>query len=462
MLSNYSMMKNRKVATAPLLFTVSGLRGIAGKSLTLKVAAEYASAFARLTKGGKIILARDTRASGEAIKAAVAAALVSSGCEVIDIGIAPTPTVGLAVTDLKAHGAVTVTASHNPIQWNALKFFNRRGRYLGAGEIAEINRLLNQKRPTGGAGLNWGKVKTDSGRISAHIRKILQLSLVQKEKIRRAKFKVVIDGCNGAGYIAGPELLKALGCKIIKINCENTGNFPRKPEPTVKNLKVLEKKVRQVGADIGFALDPDADRLAIVSDNGKAIGEEYTLALATDYVLGKEPGPVAVNLSTSRMVEEIARKHKCKFYRTKVGEANVSAQLEKVGGVVGGEGNGGVILPQLHYTRDALLGMALVLSHLAQSRKTISELVAKIPKYSMIRETLDADGWNAKGLANLKTRLKGAEIDTRDGVRFEFENSWLHARKSNTEGIVRVMAEAKDKQVARNLIRLALKNLKRK
>ncbi|MCI0532109.1 MAG: phosphoglucosamine mutase, partial [candidate division Zixibacteria bacterium] len=377
-------MKKKITPAAPLLFTVSGLRGIAGKSLTLKVAAEYASAFAGLTRKGKIVLARDTRASGQAIKAAVAAVLVSSGCEVIDIGIAPTPTVGLAVTDLKAGGAITVTASHNPIEWNALKFFNRRGRYLSPGEIGKISKLLNQNRPTGGAGLNWGKVKTDGGRISAHIRRIMRLNLVQKEKIRRAKFKVVIDGCNGAGYIAGPELLKALGCKIIKINCRNTGSFPRKPEPTVKNLKALEKKVRQVGADIGFALDPDADRLAIVSDKGKAIGEEYTLALATDYVLGKSKGPVAVNLSTSRMVEEIAQKHKCKFYRTRVGEANVSAQLEKVKGIIGGEGNGGVILPRLHYTRDALLGMALILSHLAQSKKTISELVDKIPKYSMI------------------------------------------------------------------------------
>src|SRR5574341_567799 len=346
-------------STKPLLFTVSGLRGIVGQSLFPSTVLDYASAFGTFCQGGKVVLARDTRGSGEMLKMAAASALFSTGCEVIDIGIVPTPTVGLAVTDLRAKGGITVTASHNPIQWNALKFFNQSGRYLSPAEIMTIQSLVENKGFVFREWNHLGKIRADDSQIKKHIHQILALKYVRTQKIRKSRFKVAIDAVNGAGYLGGPELLQSLGCRIVKINCDNTSTFPRKPEPLVENLKQLERAVKKANADIGFALDPDADRLALVSEEGRAIGEEYTLALAVDYLLSWKKGKVVVNLSTSRMIEEVARKHGVTVERTKVGEVNVSARLEEIKGVIGGEGNGGVILPELHYTRDALLGRPL-------------------------------------------------------------------------------------------------------
>ncbi len=394
------------------------------------------------------------------LKMAAASALLSTGCEVIDIGIVPTPTVGLAVTDLRAEGGIAVTASHNPIQWNALKFFNQKGRYLSPPEIEAIRSLVESKEFVFREWNHLGKIRTDDSQIKKHIRQILGLKYVRVQKIRRARFKVVIDAVNGAGHQAGPELLKALGCKIIKINCDNTGTFPRKPEPLVENLRQLEREVKKAKADIGFALDPDADRLAIVSEKGRAIGEEYTLALAADYLLSQKKGKVAVNLSTSRMIEEVAKKHGVTVERTKVGEANVSARLEEIRGIIGGEGNGGVILPELHYTRDALLGMALILSYLAETGEKITSLKAKIPKYYMVKQVAELDGDFPAKLDQLKAEFKEAEITTLDGVKFDFPDRWLHLRKSNTEPVVRIIAEAKSKEIASGLAEQALKILK--
>lgn len=390
---------------------------------------------------------------------AAASGLISTGCEVIDIGIAPTPTVGLAVSDLKAKGAITVTASHNPIEWNALKFFNQKGRYLSPPEIDVIKGLVQKKRFRYQGWHNLGKIRPDSSQIKKHIHKILGLELVQSRRIKKTGFRVVIDACNGAGYEAAPELLKALGCSIVKINCENTGAFPRGPEPVAKNLKELEKAVQNSKADIGFALDPDADRLAIVSECGQAIGEEYTLALAVDYVLKHKPGKVAVNLSTSRMIDEIARGHSCSVVRTKVGEANVSAKLEQINGIIGGEGNGGVILPELHYTRDGLLGMALVLSYLAERGKTVGTLAKDIPKFYMIKKVLEADDRFGTRLIGLTSEFDGARVLTQDGIRFDFPDRWLHLRKSNTEPVVRIIAEATTEKAAFDLVQKALKAL---
>ena len=444
----------------PLLFTVSGLRGIVGQSLYPSTVLDYATAFGTWCRGGKVILARDTRGSGEMLKMAAASALLSTGCEVIDIGIAPTPTVGLAVTDLKARGGLTITASHNPIQWNALKFFNQNGRYLSPPEIEAIQRVLESKEFVFREWNHLGKTRTDDSQIKKHIRQILDLKYVRARKIRRARFKVVIDAVNGAGYQAGPELLQTLGCKIIEINCENTGTFPRKPEPLAENLKQLERAVKKAKADIGFALDPDADRLAIVSEKGRAIGEEYTLALAADYLLSQKKGKVAVNLSTSRMIEEVARKYGVTVERTKVGEANVSARLEEIKGIIGGEGNGGVILPELHYTRDALLGMALILSYMAETGEKITSLKEKIPKYYMVKQVAELDGDFPAKLDRIKTEFKEAEVTTLDGVKFDFADRWLHLRKSNTEPVVRIIAEAKSKEIASGLAQQASKILK--
>jgi phosphomannomutase len=447
-------------STKPLLFTVSGLRGIVGQSLFTSTVLDYATAFGTFCQGGKVVLARDTRASGEMLKMAAASALLSTGCEVIDIGIAPTPTVGLAVTDLRAKGGITVTASHNPIQWNALKFFNQKGRYLSSAEIEPIQRLVESKEFAFREYNQLGRIRRDATQIKKHIRQILALKYVRAQKIRKSRFKVVIDAVNGAGYQAGPELLKALGCKIIKINCDNTGTFPRKPEPLAENLRQLERAVKKPKADIGFALDPDADRLAIVSEKGQAIGEEYTLALAVDYLLSQKKGKVAVNLSTSRMIEEVARKYGVTVERTKVGEANVSARLEEIKGIIGGEGNGGVILPELHYTRDALLGMALILSYLAETGEKIASLKAKIPKYYMVKQVAELDGDFSAKLDQLKAEFKEAEITTLDGAKFDFPDRWLHLRKSNTEPVVRIIAEAKSEEIASGLAQQALKFLK--
>jgi len=447
-------------STKPLLFTVSGLRGIVGQSLYPSTVLDYATAFGTWCRGGKVILARDTRASGEMLKMTAASALLSTGCEVIDMGIAPTPTVGLAVTNLRAKGGITVTASHNPIQWNALKFFNHKGRYLSPPEIEAIQRLAESKEFVFRDWNHLGKFHTDYSQIKKHIRQILALKYVRARKIRRARFKVVLEAVNGAGYQAGPELLKALGCKIIKINCDNTGTFPRKPEPLVENLRQLERAAKKAKADIGFALDPDADRLAIVSEKGRAIGEEYTLALAVDYLLSQKKGKVAVNLSTSRMIDEVARKHGVTVERTRVGEANVSARLVEIKGIIGGEGNGGVILPELHYTRDALLGMALILSYLAETDEKITSLKEKIPKYYMVKQVAELDGDFPTKLDQLKAEFREAEITTLDGVKFDFADHWLHLRKSNTEPVVRIIAEARSKEIASGLAQQALKILK--
>ncbi|OGC78640.1 MAG: phosphoglucosamine mutase [candidate division Zixibacteria bacterium RBG_16_50_21] len=450
-------MRTTKPDSAPLLFTLSGLRGIVGRSLFPTTVMDYALAFGSWCKGGKVVLSRDTRASGEMLKMVAASALVSTGCQVIDIGITPTPTVGLAVINTEAKGGLTVTASHNPIEWNALKFFNHKGRYLAPEEIEQIKRILEKKAFWHQPWNKLGTVENDNSQIRKHIAKILKLRSIKLEKIRKARFKVVLDGCNGAGFQAGPGLLKALGCKTVGINCENTGTFPRKPEPVVANLGQLEQAVRTAKADIGFALDPDADRLAIVSDQGKAIGEEYTLALAVDYLLSQKVGKVVVNLSTSRMVEEVAKKYGCQVERTKVGEANVSALLERIGGVIGGEGNGGVILPQLHHTRDGLLAMALILSYLAESGRSISSWVAEIPKYYMEKKAAQTDGDLISTAGRLRRAFRPVRVLTLDGIKLEFADSWLHLRKSNTEPIVRIIAEARSKQEASGLTEKALK-----
>jgi phosphomannomutase len=450
-------MKTTKSDSAPLLFTVSGLRGIVGKSLFPSTVIDYALAFGTWCKGGKVVLSRDTRSSGEMLKLAVASALVSTGCEVIDIGITPTPTLGLAVTNTRARGGITVSASHNPIEWNALKFFNHKGRYLSPEELKQIKKILDRKAFRHQPWNKLGKARQEESQTLKHIAKILKLRYVKKDKIRKNGLKVVLDGCNGAGFQAGPELLQALGCKIVKINCQNTGIFPRKPEPVAVNLKQLERAVQRSKADIGFALDPDADRLSIVSDEGKAIGEEYTLALAVDYVLSQKKGEVVVNLSTSRMVEEVAKKHGCQVERTKVGEANVSSRLEQIAGIIGGEGNGGVILPQLHHTRDGLLAMALILSYMVESGREISSLVAGIPKYYMEKRVAQTDGDLTTTAKKLRTIFGAAKMITLDGIKFEFADSWLHLRKSNTEPIVRIIAEARSKQKATDLVEKALK-----
>lgn len=444
-----------------LIFSISGLRGIVGDGLTPELVVKYASAFGYSSKG-KIVIGRDTRNTGEMIKNLVISSLVATGCEVIDLGICPTPTVELAVLDLKAKGGIVITASHNPIEWNALKFINSEGMFITEQEKNRIEKLVQNQKIKFASWDKIGKVNKDSFQIEKHISKILNLSLVQKETIREKRFKVVIDCVNGAGSFASPILLEKLGCEVIKINCENTGTFPHPPEPVPANLTQLCDAVRQYQADIGFANDPDADRLAIVSEKGDAIGEEYTLVLATKYVLSKKKGPVVVNLSTTKMIDDVAKLYSAPVHRTKVGEANVGLKLKQVKGVIGGEGNGGVILPELHYGRDALVGLALILSYLAESRLTVSQAIEQIPKYYMLKKSFPINKDFEKLLHKFKAKYRKSSMNTRDGLRIDLPDGWLHIRKSNTEPIARVIAEAQDKKQVDDLVNSALKFFKNK
>src|SRR4030066_1347775 len=443
-----------------LIFSISGLRGIVGDGLTPELVVKYSSVFGYLSKG-KIVVGRDTRNTGEMIKNLVISSLVAVGCEVIDLGICTTPTVELAVLDLKAQGGIVITASHNPIEWNALKFINSAGMFITEQEKNRIEKLVHSNNIKFAPWDKIGKVSKDSFQVEKHISKILNLGLVQQEKIREKRFKVVIDCVNRAGSFASRVLWEKLGSEVIKINCQNTGTFPHPPEPVPSNLTQLCDTVRQYQADIGFANDPDADRLAIVSEKGEAIGEEYTLVLATKYVLSKKRGPVVVNLSTTKMIDDIAKMYISPVHRTKVGEANVGLKLKQVKGVIGGEGNGGVILPELHFGRDALVGTALILSYLAESKLTVSQAIQQIPKYYMVKKAFPVNQNFEKLLHKFKSKYRKRIMNTKDGLRIYLPEGWLHIRKSNTEPIARVIAEAKDKREVEELVKTALKFFKK-
>ncbi|MCI0406384.1 MAG: phosphoglucosamine mutase [candidate division Zixibacteria bacterium] len=426
------------------LVSVSGVRGIVGESLTPEIITTYTAAFARLIKKGTVAVGRDTRPSGVAIENLVVDNLMAAGIDVLTLGIVPTPTLEMVILEKKLTGGVMVTASHNPAEWNALKFFGPESTFLAPKEVEKLKKLAKTSRVRKGSG-KQGKKTSWEGAVEAHIEKILALELVKEEKIAARRFKVVVDCVNGAGYYALPLLLEGLGCEVAAINVTPDGRFPHNPEPIPENLGQLEAKVRELGADLGMATDPDADRLALVSAAGKAVGEEYTLVLAVDYVLSQTPGPVAVNLSTSQMNDEVAKKYGVKCFRTPVGEAHVALAFKKYGGVIGGEGNGGVILPQLHPGRDALVGAALILSHLAESGKTLAQAVDALPRFSFIKAkgTL-APNSDIKGkLVKIEKLHRNGRKDKRDGLWLGFPEGWFQVRLSNTEPIWRLAVEGR-------------------
>ncbi len=439
---------------------VSGIRGIVGESLTPYIVLRYAAAFGTICKSGKVVLGRDSRASGEMLRSAALSGLLSTGCQVIDLGICATPTVEIAVKELKANGGVVITASHNPIHWNALKFVGRDGIFLTA---KEIKRILDRAKSDEIEHRRWdrlGKLVFDESWNRRHIQKILQLSYINPRKIKQRRFRVVLDCCNGAGGVISPHLLEALGCEVIELNCRPDGRFAHDPEPVPQNLASLCNLVKRKKADIGFANDPDVDRLAIVSEEGVPLGEEATLALVTRFILSRKPNSkVAANISTSRMINDIAEQSNSKVYRTKVGEVHVARQLKKVNGVIGGEGNGGVILPELHYGRDALVGMALILQYLTESRKTISQLSSALPRYFIVKKKARLTRSFERNLSKLKEKYSGGKMNTLDGLRIDFKDSWLHVRKSNTESVVRVIAEAGSGKRASRLVSESIRTL---
>ncbi|MDH7568833.1 MAG: phosphoglucosamine mutase, partial [Armatimonadota bacterium] len=365
-----------------LKISISGVRAVVGDTLTPLLMVRFAQAFGTWVGSGTVVVGSDTRTSGEMVRHAVLSGLASAGCQVVDVGICPVPTVQVMVERLAAAGGVAITASHNPVEWNALKFIRNDGIFLSPYEAEELLTIYHQGEFTrvGSALLRPPRQNTDA--VRTHVEEIVKL--VDAEKIRQRRFKVAVDCCNGAGAVATPHLLEALGCEMLGIHLTPNGVFPHPPEPLPENLTQLCAHVRQTGAHIGFAQDADADRLAIVSEAGEAIGEEYTLALCTDFVLRRNPGPVVVNVSTSMMAEEIAARYGARVVRTAVGEVNVAVRMKREGAVIGGEGNGGVIYPPLHYGRDSLIGMALVLQHLAGQQVTLSQAVAALPRFHMV------------------------------------------------------------------------------
>jgi len=438
-----------------LLVSISGVRGVVGEGLTPEVVLRYALAFGRFCNGSKVVLGRDSRPSGEMLKSAVVSGLLASGCDVIDLGICPTPTVEIAAEDSKAYGVV-ITASHNPIQWNGLKFIGPDGIFLSPEQVGKVFRMAKSSRLGSKSWNRLGRIRVEESWIQKHVQKILQLKYIDTKRIRKRKPKVVLDCNNGAASSIAPMLLQALGCRVVELSCELSGFFTHSPEPLPENLRALCRKVKQAKADIGFALDPDGDRLAVVSEKGTPLGEEKTLVLAAKLVLGKNPGDMAVNISTSRMIDEVAREFGVKVHRTPVGEAFVSRTLRRTKGIIGGEGNGGVILPELHLGRDGLLAMALILEYLAESEKPVSGLSNELPSYYMVKKKIDLKGDLEPKTNRLRRFFSKAKVNHMDGMRFDFADSWVHVRKSNTEPVVRIIAEAKSKVQANKLANEAI------
>ena len=436
-----------------LMISVSGVRGIVGDGLTPEVLVKFSQAYGSEFGPGKIVVGRDSRVTGDLVKYAVWSGLMSVGCDVVDIGIAPTPTTELVTEKPEHAGGIILTASHNPKEWNALKLLAPDGLFLDAAAGEKILHKMQNEEFRFAAWDKIGKVLPYSAAIMEHIEKVFELKLIHTEKIKAKKFRIVADCVNGAGGTILPAFLQKLGCEVIFLNQEPNGYFPRSPEPVPENLTELCDAVKNHQADLGIAVDPDVDRLALVSEKGEPLGEEYTLALATDFVLSKTPGDVVVNASTTKAIDDIAHRYNCKVYRTKVGEIHVASKAREVGAIISGEGNGGVIYPECHLGRDAIVGIALILQQMAESRETISQLKMRLPQYTMVKDKVSLPfGANAKKAVDvLMVNHKSEAIDNIDGAKFLYPDSWVHVRASNTEPIIRIIAEAPNKKEAEKL-----------
>jgi phosphomannomutase len=428
-------------AIPTLKISISGVRGVVGDSLTPTLLTRFAQAFGTYVGSSTIVIGRDTRTSGEMVRQAVIAGLVSSGCRIVDLDICPVPTVQWMVRHLRAQGGIAITASHNPAEWNALKFIGSDGLFLGPGPAGDLLDIYHQGEYTVVRGSEMREVESYSGALEFHIQAVLQA--LGPLRVAERKLRVAIDCCNGAGSIIGPRLLRELGAEVFPINAIPDGLFPRPAEPLPENLGALCQAVREHNADIGFAQDMDADRLAVVSEKGQPIGEEYTLVLAARYVLDQFPGPVVANLSTTQALDYVARKFNCPIFRTKIGEAHVTEGMKREKAVIGGEGNGGVIYPRINFARDSLVGMALILHLLSKTGQSVSALVGELPSFHMVKEKLECPSDKIRGLLKvLRHQYANHPIDVRDGVKVRLEKGWFHVRGSNTEPIIRLVAEA--------------------
>lgn len=447
----------------PLIKSISGIRGTIGGNPgeglgaldVVRFTAAYAAFIGRgLTRRPKIVVGRDARITGDMMRHLVCGTLVAKGFDVIDLGMATTPTTEMAVTDHAADGGIIITASHNPAQWNALKLLNADGEFLSDAEGKEVIRLAEQEEPRFAEYQEVGTVYRDDTALLRHINKVCALRLVDAEAIEKAGFTVAVDAVNSIGGIAIPQLLRHLGVKnIIEINCDPSGKFAHNPEPIPENLTEISEVMRRSGADVGFVVDPDVDRLAIVMDGGEMFVEEYTLVAVADYVLGHTPGSSVSNLSSSRALRDVARRHGCDYNAAAVGEVNVVGKMKETGAVIGGEGNGGVIYPELHYGRDALVGVALFLTLLAKSGKSVSELKKSYPAYEISKNKIQlTPEINVDEiLARVEEKYASEQVTTIDGVKIDFADSWVHLRKSNTEPIIRIYSEAHTTEEAEKL-----------
>jgi len=436
----------------PLRVSISGIRGVIGDGLDAVTVARWAAAFGAWLPVGPVVVGRDSRVSGPMVFDAVAAALASTGHDVWDIGIATTPTTEVAVQESNAVGGIIITASHNPQQWNALKFLQGNGLFLTAAH----NREVREKYEDGSGHVAFDKLGAVSEREGAddqHLAAIARLPWLDVDHIRAANLHAVVDATEGAGGSIVPRLLEQLGVRCTPLYCEMSGRFPHDPEPTPAHLHDLCAAVTDAGADLGFAVDPDVDRLALVDESGRALSEEYTLALAMDFLLARTPGPVAVNLSTTGLIEKVADRHGCRTFRTPVGEANVVETILEQDCILGGEGNGGVIYPTIHAGRDALVGIAMIVQAVAESGRPLGGMADALPPVVMVKTKVAADALpTGEDLVDVLKTLGPGEIDRRDGLKWVGPDGWVHVRPSNTEPVVRIIAEAQDKAAAVEMI----------
>ena len=435
-----------------LMVSISGIRGIIGDGLDPEVLVRYTSAYADFCGKGKIVVGSDGRITGEMIKNIVIGTLLAKGNDVIDIGICPTPTVLYNVKKMKAVGGIQLSASHNPNQWNALKLLNRSGEFMSPDENIE---MLNKLEVANKYFVEWNRlgkvIKYEKG-LDDHIEAVLKQDYINVPKIRRRKFKVLLDCVNGAGAYSMPKLLKKLGCEVIEMNCEKTGIFPRLPEPIPENLTATMRAVKKHKADIGIVVDPDVDRLVLVTEKGEPFGEENTITQAVKFYLKKKKGNVVVNLSTTRAVDDVANEFGCSVFRSTVGEANVVKKMKEVKAVIGGEGSGGVIVPKVVFGRDALTGTVIMLQHLLEFGGKMSELKKSLPQYFIVKKKIELGSLNPDTVIQLLVdQYKTEKINIEDGLRIDSSDHWVHLRKSNTEPIIRCIVEAKTKVEAKSL-----------
>jgi phosphomannomutase len=449
------------------MVSISGIRGIVGTSLIPETIVKYTAAFAEYCNRDTVVIGRDGRVTGKSIAHIVSSTLLQMGCDVIAIGVSPTPTVQLAVQLRKAAGGICITASHNPMEWNGLKFISSTGLFLDGDENQAFWNIADRQPRSYTPWNKQGHHSSDPGLVDEHIRNVLSLSYLDVSRIRQRQFRVVVDCVNAAGGIIIPRLLRELGCSVIEMGCDVSGIFSHTPEPIPENLSGVCSRVREENADLGVAVDPDVDRLVLIDEHGNPFGEEYTLASAVKFVLGKESSrnsqstmqrlralKVVTNLSTTRAIDDICALHNAELTRTSVGEIHVAKKMRELGAIVGGEGNGGVILPESHIGRDAPVGVGLTLQHLVEFGGTLSELRASLPQYFITKGKIDLGSLNPEEvLERLQASHSGkGRATTTDGLKIDFPDAWVHLRKSNTEPILRIIAEAPEKKRADDLV----------